>query len=159
MELLAIGKRAAALGGGGLAHHACFRPSGHWGGALTSLVLHPPEVGLSSNVRAFDQTLSVDLPWLADLLASMKRTRPGLETLVPQKLGKLNDSLQAAADRLGLQEYVGDMPKKRMQHSGPSAGYAAKRRSIEDIKHRGRWSADASVRRYQKGGRINPNCF
>lgn len=160
MELLSSGQRAAALGVV-LAHHAYLRPSElllfQWQHVCppgrASAVLHPRGDGISSKVRELDETLNVDLQWVVNVLGRSKQVRPSAETLVPQMFCRLN--LHAAALRLNVPRFVGDITMYRMMHSGSSADYAAQRRSIQENKHRGRWATDASVRHYQKGGRVN----
>eukprot|EP00973_Karenia_brevis_P057612 8014226-Karenia_brevis.AAC.1 len=40
-----------------------------------------------------------------------------------------------------------------LRHTGTSADWLAQRRSLQEIKKRGRWVADSSVRRYEKGAK------
>ncbi|CAK9106636.1 Uncharacterized protein SCF082_LOCUS49674 [Durusdinium trenchii] len=40
------------------------------------------------------------------------------------------------------------------RHSGPSIDYAAKLRTLEEIRKRGNWASRKSVTRYEKGGRL-----
>ena len=42
----------------------------------------------------------------------------------------------------------------QLRHSGPSFDHGARLRTIQEIKLRGRWAADNSVRRYEKAGRV-----
>ena len=67
----------------------------------------------------------------------------------------LGESVTQVVRDFGLEEVIGEFMMYRLRHSGPSAKFLAGRRTISEIKHRGRWSSDSSVRRYQKGGRIN----
>ena len=53
----------------------------------------------------------------------------------------------AGLDRLRPTLYV-------LRHSGPSVDKARQRRTLAEIKARGRWSSDKSVQRYQKEGRV-----
>ena len=41
-----------------------------------------------------------------------------------------------------------------LRHCGPSADRAENRRSLVEVKKRGRWAADSYVRRYEKAGRL-----
>ena len=43
----------------------------------------------------------------------------------------------------------------QLRHGGPSFDYATGALTLADIKSRGRWEADKTVRRYKKSGRIN----
>jgi hypothetical protein len=40
------------------------------------------------------------------------------------------------------------------RHAGASTDFALKLRPLAEIKLRGRWKSDASLRRYEKGGRL-----
>ncbi len=40
-----------------------------------------------------------------------------------------------------------------LRHSGPSDDHLTGTRTLDEIKKRGRWAADSSVRRYTKGAR------
>eukprot|EP00973_Karenia_brevis_P068349 9507587-Karenia_brevis.AAC.1 len=42
----------------------------------------------------------------------------------------------------------------QLRHSGASRDFQAGHRTLKEIKRRGRWKTDSSVRRYEKGGRI-----
>ena len=42
-----------------------------------------------------------------------------------------------------------------MRHAGPSNDIADRLRQFRDVKKRGRWAADSSVRRYEKAGMLN----
>ena len=50
---------------------------------------------------------------------------------------------------------VGPIIPYQARHSGASSDVASGRRTVHETKLRGRWQADASLRRYQKGGRLN----
>ena len=42
----------------------------------------------------------------------------------------------------------------QLRHTGASSDFASQRRTLPEIKRRGRWRAESSVRRYEKGGRL-----
>ena len=42
----------------------------------------------------------------------------------------------------------------QIRHAGASNDFSGGLRSLSEIKRRGRWKTDASVRRYEKGGRV-----
>ena len=54
---------------------------------------------------------------------------------------------QCHLENLGLHTYS-------FRHGGPSHDRAIKFRSLGDIQKRGRWASPASVRRYEKAGRV-----
>ncbi|CAK0908201.1 unnamed protein product [Prorocentrum cordatum] len=41
-----------------------------------------------------------------------------------------------------------------LRHSGASRDFANQLRPLSEVKRRGRWMSEASVRRYEKGGRL-----
>ena len=43
----------------------------------------------------------------------------------------------------------------QLRHAGPSFDYAERLLDLPSIQLRGRWLTEASVRRYQKSGRLN----
>ena len=109
---------------------------------------------MPSKVREFDETVTVDLDPARSFLA------PGLRTLKNRNADRLFGFTQqifakefrAAAERLNLGHM---MPHSyQLRHSGPSHDMQQKLRSLLEIKIRGRWRADASLRRYQKEGRL-----
>ena len=59
---------------------------------------------------------------------------------------------QAAASLLGLEKW--DLSLYVLRHSGPSDDHLAKRRTLDEIQRRGRWSTQTSVRRYEKSARV-----
>ena len=77
------------------------------------------------------------------------------ESVTGLKLTDMNKLVATAAARLNLPDLIGPATMYRFRHSGPSADFATARRSVAEIKHRGRWVSDSSLRRYQKGGRVN----
>ena len=59
----------------------------------------------------------------------------------------LRDALEALQmDHMGVELYS-------LRHGGASDDFLTKRRTLPEIKHRGRWRADSSVRRYTKSAR------
>ena len=54
---------------------------------------------------------------------------------------------------LGIAKTLGPQSLYVLRHSGASADWLAGRRSRQALKDRGRWRSDASIRRYEKGGR------
>ena len=54
---------------------------------------------------------------------------------------------------LGL-EKLGPPTRYHCRHGGPFADIAARRRSLKEVKSRGRWEDDRSVKRYVRGGRV-----
>ena len=121
-------------------------------GKQMSLILHPQEEGVRSKTGVSDETLIIDDPNLVLCLESLrKRHQSGL--LVPVLAKEFRSIWDKAARALDLERSVGMPHLYVLRHSGASADMMLKRRSLAEIKSRGRWRSDTSVRRYEKGGR------
>ena len=126
----------------------------HW-----SVVLHPMEVGVPSKTAEFDETVSFDLPDLdfipRETSRLMKvRFRDRAEPLFSATGSQLRSVMEAIASKHGLQQRGPPHPY-RLRHGGASHDFARQRRSLVEIQRRGRWKSFSSVRRYEKGGRID----
>ena len=121
-------------------------------GKQMSVILHPQEEGVRSKTGVSDETLIIDDPDLVRCLESLrKRHQSGL--LVPVSAKELSRFWEQAARALDLERSLGMPHLYVLRHSGASADMMLKRRSLAEIKSRGRWRSDSSVRRYEKGGR------
>ena len=123
----------------------------HW-----AVILHEfiGEDSQPSKTGEFDESLLLDFPeheYLSGVLREWRRDTPPDEKLVPFAQSHLARAFRLSGMILGL-----DPPPMlyQLRHSGPSADFAGGRRSLDSIKRRGRWRTDASVRRYEKGGRV-----
>ena len=120
----------------------------HW-----SLLLHPAERQERSKVGLADESILLDsplLPWIGPALRSLNS--PGA-FLLDITYYDLVQSWQAALKAIGL-------PKShavlyQLRHSGPSHDRFYKLRPLSEVKQRGRWQADSSVRRYEAHARLN----
>ena len=152
-----------------LAFHCYFRPSepmrttgaditpplGYGSHVDWSIVLHPFERQITSKTKAVDETVRVDLDQFRFLeigLATLVRTRGPNDLLFSFTQAQWAAKFAAAAKRVGADAL--DPQLYQLRHSGPSFDYAARLRTIQEIKLRGRWAADNSVRRYEKAGRV-----
>ena len=116
------------------------------------MILHPSEEQVPSKVGLYDETLLVDCPELTRVLKAF-RLRHHSGPLLPLPINKFNAIWQQAARELRLELSIGIPHPYALRHSGPSADRLHLRRSLAEVKARGRWRADSSVRRYEKGGR------
>ena len=117
-----------------------------------ALQLHPGEGGVSSKARIFDDGVPLDSPvmkWLPAALIKVLRlrTRKPDELMFQFTYQELLIQFKAACRDLGFD----DPSLYRLRHGGASHDAASRLRSIVEIKRRGRWASDASVRRYEKG--------
>ena len=121
------------------------------GRRVWSIVLHESEKGVSSKTREFDETLLLDLDrdrWFEETLGLLKNDTGDDEYLFQEEPKLLARALARAGAHFGL-----TVVPYMLRHTGASCDFADGSRTIEQIKHRGRWQSDASVRRYEKGGR------
>ena len=121
-------------------------------GAPFALLMHPIEDGEVSKVGATDESMlidPVDAPWLGEILwtASAAARKRG-EPLFPFTYPELTSMFQQAVSRTGLQSL--NPMLYQLRHGGPSHDRFFRRRSIEEVKVRGRWSSDKAMKRYEQ---------
>jgi hypothetical protein len=121
-----------------------------------SITLHPIDYLISSKSSAFDETLVIDKePFLSLLgpgLHRLKMLRDADEKVFQFTQTQWNAAFQKAALRVGvavLKPYL-----YGLRHGGASYDRATQTRPALEVKLRGRWTTDASVRRYEKHGRV-----
>ena len=138
-------------------------------GASWSLNLHAREHAVASKTEEFDEAMPLDLkrqaalgPALAALLqerygpgwraALLKRSgwSPPLFTITATDAGK---AFNGAVKALKLSS-VGVTSRYQLRHGGASHDAATGARSLEQIRHRGRWRSHSSLRRYDEGARL-----
>ena len=91
--------------------------------------------------------------FVANLLMIRKQQTPPLRRLFPISVQKFNILVQQAARLAGLTRLR--LSPHCARHGGASTDYALGLRTLQAIQRRGRWLAPASVRRYEKAGRLN----
>jgi len=126
------------------------------GGRKLTLHLHPEEMGVPSKTGVFDSSLALDLDRdapLAAVLTTLAQTRPRDEYLVPLDYQPASRYFAAAVRTSGLSLLAPVLYS--MRHSGPSQDIHDGLRDLRAVKARGRWAADSSVRRYEKGAILN----
>ena len=126
----------------------------HW-----TVVLHPLELGTSSKTQEFDECLQLDLPYHKHFGEAAYRLL-GLCKKGPEDLifsitnAEVAAFMESASKSLNLQA-LGPLHPYRLRHGGASHDFNSKLRDLPAIQLRGRWKTQASVRRYQKGGRVS----
>ena len=115
------------------------------------LQLHPGDAGVSSKARVFDDGVPLDSPilkWLPGALIKHLRLsrRKAQENMFLFTYGELLHQFKLACSELQIK----DASLYRLRHGGASHDAAARLRTIAEIKRRGRWASDRSVRRYEK---------
>ena len=121
----------------------------------TSLLLFPQEKGVSSKTHEFDDSVVVNTPgreWLGPLLeARAALVGPGMP-LFPVTPSSFTTLFKTAASQAGLAPW--NLSLYVLRHSGPSHDILAGLRTLLEVKRRGRWLSDQSVRRYEKSSRV-----
>ncbi|CAK0875766.1 unnamed protein product, partial [Prorocentrum cordatum] len=127
------------------------------GGSSTHWVLnvHPARRGETSKVGVSDEALLLDSPYLPGLGPALHRRLRG------HRLAKLFEvSERELSTQWGRsQEQLGLLPSQRyrlyqIRHAGPSHDILMGVRTLLDVKRRGRWSSDATVKRYEAAGLV-----
>ena len=102
----------------------------------------------------FDESLLLDdsrLSFLDPFLEVLVQGRPPDSPLWPFTLAQHQQVLEECLQALGLTGLGIELYSLR--HGGPSDDFLHRRRSLPELKDRGRWRSDASVRRYKKPAR------
>ncbi|CAK0799614.1 unnamed protein product, partial [Prorocentrum cordatum] len=124
----------------------------HW-----ALLLHPHEgeEAKASKTAEFDESLVLDLDcdqWLSGVLHRLVAGRSGGEPLFRIAVAEFAALFRRAARRLGV---TPDPVPYLLRFTGASRDFVNQLRPLREVKRRGRWKTDASVRRYGKGGRLS----
>ncbi|CAK0898069.1 unnamed protein product, partial [Prorocentrum cordatum] len=110
--------------------------------------LHPSARGEYSKTSLSDESLlldSVEVPWLGPLLARARSGDPQapLFRLTAAQLGVM------WRRALGLAEVPTRCVPYQLRHGGPSHDRLKRYRSMDEIKRRGRWASDYTMKRYE----------
>jgi hypothetical protein len=121
-----------------------------------TLLLHEyvDEESLPSKTKEFDETLSLDLPRYQFLGGVFERLLHGRRPNAPLfdfSMKELAEAMRETGKRLGVSYPV--LPYQ-LRHTGASTDFATGDRSLLAIRRRGRWRAERSVRRYEKGSQL-----
>ena len=134
------------------------RSPGFW-----SVVLHPIELSTSSKTGEFDETLLFDLPEIQFIpkalqsVLKLKQKTPNA-FIFTKNSANLKTWMEKTGKMVGL-DALGPVHPYRLRHGGASTDFALGRRTLEQVQRRGRWKSAASVRRYEKGGRLSQLMF
>ena len=164
MQLSAMGEVRMAIGVL-LAVHCYLRPKELLGlrcGSLMAptrqgvqswtLLLFPQEKLERSKTGMSDDTIALDgtrLAFLDPIWAQLSK-HPAKEPLVPMEYPQFLALFRRASRAIGV-----ELVPYLCRHSGASLDRASRLRSQEEVQKRGRWASMASVRRYEKHGRLN----
>ena len=115
-----------------------------------ALLLGAFELGRANKSNEFDESVVVDrpdLPWLNHYLGVLKR-RPRGAPVWDFSQEEYAHKLKTYATLSGVAVLEPDA--YALRHGGASDDMLALRRPAADIKRRGRWKSDSSLRRYEK---------
>ena len=120
-----------------------------------SVILHPWEDGRVSKTLQVDETVLIDLDeyhFVAMALQFLKSITPDAEYAFQFSHQQARERFQRACKTAGLDVLEPEL--YQLRHSGPSHDKATFLRTLAEIKDRGRWGSDNTVRRYKKEGRV-----
>lgn len=127
--------------------------------ASYSLTLFAYEHGRTSKVGEFNDSIVLDSPmrtYIGPLLQILAEGREEQELLFQFTYGEWKAAAKSAAIRAGLGPLQPVL--YQLRHLGPSSDAAEGRRSLAQIKARGRWASEPSVRRYEKHAQLARQC-
>jgi len=127
------------------------------GDAYQHVTLHlfPREGGVASKTHAFDDSVllnSEGKEWLAQAVLRWARRAGPEGALIGESNESLNRKLQTVAEAWGLQAW--NITAYLLRHTGPSHDHLNRLRPLAEIKRRGRWASDRSVKRYEKAALV-----
>ena len=110
--------------------------------------LHPAENLEESKVGVTNETIllnSQEIPWLGPVLGCLSHLPEG--PLIPSSYQNVQHAWMTAQQKLGLKDKA---VLHQLRHSGASWDRYRNYRDTLEVKLRGRWQADSSVRRYEQ---------
>ncbi|CAE7422123.1 unnamed protein product [Symbiodinium natans] len=118
-----------------------------------AILLHPIEDGVPGKTNMFDATVLLDSDaWMDPLLRGLLSKKSPDDPLWAHSHNQVSSSFQDAITKLGL-EHMG-WQLYNLRHGGATHDVLSRRRSLMEVKQRGRWLADNSVKRYVKQARM-----
>jgi hypothetical protein len=112
------------------------------------------QVEVASKTHMFDGSVLLDSSqreWLGPLVLKWAESRRQQASLWSLSNYQWNKCLRDAVKSLGLPWKVSAYV---LRHTGPSQDVLSRDRTLEQVKRRGRWSSDQTVRRYEKSSRV-----
>jgi hypothetical protein len=118
-----------------------------------SILLHDSDLGIPGKTGLYDDAVVVDLDtFLWPVLTSLRATRQDFESLWDFTRFELSQAFSKACTQLGLNHLGPHLYSLR--HGGASDDLLRRRRPHGEVKARGRWAADTSLKRYGKAARL-----
>ena len=116
---------------------------------------HMEELGRPGKTNEFDASVPLDLPrqkWPAQLLERWTELRRGEPALWAFSQAELAKEFRIAATDINVQTLAPCL--YQLRHGGASHDRLVGARSLLEVQQRGNWRSAASVRRYDKHGRV-----
>ena len=118
-----------------------------------AVLLHPSEAKVPGKTGIFDQGILIDSDmWINPILRNLIQNRPRNAPLWSHNHNQILEVFNQAVVYLKLESLGVSM--YTLRHGGASFDIMSRRRSMEEVKQRGRWATDSSLRRYVKTARL-----
>ena len=111
------------------------------------ILLHPDERGITSKTGELNESLAIRRPWLSDLVGRWAAARKA-SAMWDHTAADMRTTFLDAARGLGLEKWRPVLYMGR--HSGASLDRLQEVLPLKEVQKRGRWSAESSVKRYEK---------
>lgn len=116
-----------------------------------AVVIAPQSRGEVSKTLTSDDTIFIDWPsWVGALLSELKQGRQGHEFLFPGPPTSMRQEWSKIQEALG----VPNACLYQLRHGGASSDVLYRRRPMLEVMARGRWSSQATLKRYCKAGKL-----
>ena len=118
-----------------------------------AILLNPAEDEIPGKTGVFDGSVIIDSDvWIGRLLHQLTVNRSPNAQLWQTDHATLRTLFNSAVEHLGLQDL--GVTLYTLRHGGATHDILARRRTMLEIKQRGRWSSDVSLKRYVKQARL-----
>lgn len=124
------------------------------GQAVAGLVFNPTRWLKPGKTGEVDESVIIDsleFSWVVEnlgLLKGLRREQPDAPLFHPLQMEDYNRHFFEALTALKAQDL--GLPPYSLRHTGASYDFITKEKKLSEIKMKGRWRSDASVRRYTK---------
>ena len=145
LQGLTVGQLLPPVASSGASRHWCLLLS-----PIASANPRPTKSGEYEESVVFDLK---EFEWLDWAVFKPLKDRPADSPLIPLSATELLDQWKQAIAALGMDKL--EVSRYSMRHSGASWDLLQRNRSISDIKHRGRWASDSSMKRYLKIAKVS----
>ena len=117
------------------------------------ILLFPSQEERPGKTGNFDESIVLEgFNTLAPLLQQLRQGKLDHEPLWPHSPDDLIREWHVVVGILGIDEL--NPCRYALRHGGASEDLLSKRRSVQDVKRRGRWVSDSSLKRYGKESRL-----